>query len=123
MIPAVISPYVIAAIGERAARRYMLTAERFDAAEAQRIGLVHEVVPRDALDEVLERLVSSLLLCGPNALIAAKSLIFAVSRRPITAAVRRDTAERITSVRASDEGREGVGAFLQKRPPAWIPEE
>ena len=123
LIPAVISPYVIAAIGERAARRYMLTAERFDAAEAQRIGLVHEAVPEDVLDEALERLVSSLLLCGPNALSAAKSLIFAVSRKPTTDTVRRDTAERITRVRASDEGREGVSAFLQKRPPAWIPEE
>jgi len=123
LIPAVISPYVIAAVGERAARRYMLTAERFDAAEAHRIGLVHEVVPEDVLDQAVEKLVSSVLLCGPNALSAVKSLIFAVSRRPTTEAVRRDTAERITSVRASDEGREGVSAFLQKRPPAWIPEE
>ena len=120
LLPAVISPYVIAAIGERAARRYMLTGERFDAAEALRIGLLHEAVPEDQLDSALERLLESLLKGGPQALTKAKELIFAVSRRPAGEALIADTAERITDVRASDEGREGVGAFLEKRPPAWV---
>ncbi|MCP5416855.1 MAG: enoyl-CoA hydratase/isomerase family protein [Chromatiaceae bacterium] len=120
LIPAVISPYVIAAIGERAARRYMLTGERFDANEALRIGLLHQVVPEDQLDSTLESLLVQLLNGGPQALAAAKSLIFAVSRRPTSAALVAATAERITSIRASDEGREGVGAFLEKRSPNWI---
>ena len=120
LLPAVISPYVIAAIGERAARRYMLTGERFDAAEAWRIGLLHEVVPEEQLDSRLDGLLDSLLKGSPQALTAAKSLIFAVSRRPTSAAVIADTAERISDIRASDEGREGVSAFLEKRPPAWM---
>lgn len=120
LLPAVISPYVIAAIGERAARRYILTGERFDAAEARRIGLVHEVVAEEQLDNTLEGFLENLLKGSPQALTAAKSLIFAVSRQPTSAAVIADTAERITDIRASDEGREGVTAFLEKRPPAWI---
>ena len=111
---------VIAAIGERAARRYMLTGERFDANEALSIGLLHQVVPEDQLDSTLESLLVQLLNGGPQALAAAKSLIFTVSRRPTSAALVADTAERITSIRASDEGREGVGAFLEKRSPNWI---
>jgi len=120
LIPAVISPYVIAAIGERAARRYILTGERFDAAEAKRIGLLHEVVPEALLDSTVNSLLEHLLKGGPQALVAAKSLIFAVSRQPTSTAVIADTAERITNTRASAEGREGVGAFLEKRPPVWI---
>ena len=120
LLPAVISPYVIAAIGERAARRYMLTGERFDATEAKRIGLLHEVVPEDQLDTTLEGFLENLLKGSPLALTAAKSLIFAVSRQPTSAAVIADTAARITDIRASAEGREGVRAFLEKRPPAWI---
>jgi len=120
IIPAVISPYVIAAIGERAARRYMLTTERFDANEARRIGLLHEVVEDDeALSATVERLLGNLLAGGPNAQREAKGLIDAVTQRPISDALIDLTAEWITRVRASDEGREGLGAFLEKRPPAW----
>jgi methylglutaconyl-CoA hydratase len=120
LIPAVISPYVIAAIGERAARRYFLTAERFDAQEARRIGLLHEVVAEAELDARIDTLVDNLLRGGPAAISAAKALVFAVAHQPADDAVVADTAARITDVRASDEGREGLSAFLQKRQPAWI---
>lgn len=120
LLPAVISPYVIAAIGERAARRYFLTGERFDAAEAQRLGLLHLVVPEQQLERALDQLLEDLLKGSPQALTAAKSLIFAVAQRPASDQVIADTAERITDIRASEEGREGVAAFLQKRPPAWL---
>ncbi|MCW8891401.1 MAG: enoyl-CoA hydratase/isomerase family protein [Sedimenticola sp.] len=123
LIPAVISPYVIAAMGERAARRYFLTAERFDAAEAHRIGLVHEVVAEDQLPSQVDALIEQLLKGGPDSLAAAKSLIFAVTRQPTSESVIRDTAQRITAARASDEGKEGLNAFLNKRTPAWIAED
>jgi methylglutaconyl-CoA hydratase len=124
LIPAVISPYVVAAIGERAARRYFLTAERFDAAEAWRLGLVHELAASDAdLDEKLGAIVDDLLLCSPAAQMEAKALIRAVAGRPGTRAHNQDTAERIAKMRASPEGREGVAAFLEKRRAAWIPPE
>ena len=124
LIPAVISPYVIAAIGERAARRYFLTAERFDAAEAWRLGLLHEIAPTEAdLDEKIGELVDALLVAGPVAQTEAKALIRAVSGRPVTSELLQDTAERIAKVRASPEGREGVSAFLEKRRAAWIPPE
>jgi len=119
LIPATISPYVIEAIGVRAARRYFLSAERFAAAEALRIGLVHEVVPADALDARVDALLAALHAAGPRAQAAAKELIRAVALRPIDAAVIADTAERIAAVRASAEGKEGVAAFLGKRAPAW----
>jgi methylglutaconyl-CoA hydratase len=123
LIPAVISPYVIAAMGERAARRYFLTAERFDAVEAHRLGLVHEVVPDAQLQVQVDALIEQLLKGGPCSLAAAKSLIFAVSRQPTSEGVIKDTAQRITAARASDEGKEGLNAFLNKRTPAWIPED
>ncbi|QQP91545.1 enoyl-CoA hydratase/isomerase family protein [Skermanella sp. TT6] len=119
LIPAVISPYVVAAIGERASRRYFLTAERFAADEALRIGLVHQVVPADRWDEALDSVLARLAEGGPAAQKAAKDLIFAVAHRPVNAAVIRDTAERIATIRASSEGREGLAAFLEKRKPAW----
>jgi methylglutaconyl-CoA hydratase len=119
IIPAVISPYVIAAMGERASRRYMLTAERFDALEAHRLGLVHEVVPPGELDAKVEALVGILLANGPDALAACKELIFAVARQPTSEAVIEDTARRIAERRASPEGREGIGAFLEKRKAGW----
>lgn len=119
LIPAVISPYVVAAMGERAARRWFLTAERFGAAEACRSGLLHEVVPEGELDGRVEALIAALLANGPGAVAEAKDLIFAVGRRPLDAAVMEDTARRIARVRAGAEGREGVGAFLEKRKPAW----
>jgi methylglutaconyl-CoA hydratase len=120
LIPAVISPYVVRAIGERAARRYFLTAERFDAHEAHRLGLVHQVVAADALDAAVDAIVAELLKGGPAALAASKSLIDAVAGRPVDAAVIDDTAQRIARQRAGAEGREGVTAFLDKRTPSWI---
>ncbi|WP_428624400.1 enoyl-CoA hydratase/isomerase family protein [Sedimenticola sp.] len=123
LIPAVISPYVIAAIGERAARRYFLTAERFDAAEAHRLGLLHAVVPEAQLASQVDALIDELLKGGPCSQAAAKSLIFAVAHQPAGAAVIDDTAKRITAARASDEGKEGLNAFLNKRAPAWISED
>ena len=124
LIPAVISPYVIAAIGERAARRYFLTAERFDAAEAWRLGLVHELAGNDVeLDEKLGEIVDALLAAGPAAQLEAKALIRAVTGKPVTSELIQDTAERIAKMRASPEGREGVGAFLEKRRAAWVPPE
>ena len=119
LIPAVISPYVVAAIGERQARRYFLTAERFDAAEAQRIGLLHLVVPDQELDAAVERLVAALAGNGPAAVAAAKDLIFAVGRRPTDATVVAETARRIARIRASAEGKEGIGAFLERRKARW----
>ena len=121
LIPAVISPHVIAAIGERYARRYMLTAERFSAAEAYRIGLLHEVVTDDAaLDEAVSEIVGALLNNGPRALAECKDMIWAVAWRPLSDRVVEDTAQRITRLRASEEGREGMNAFLEKRKPNWV---
>ncbi|MFA6311758.1 MAG: enoyl-CoA hydratase/isomerase family protein [Sterolibacterium sp.] len=121
IIPAVISPHVIAAIGERYARRYMLSAERFAAAEAYRIGLLHEIVPdEETLDEAVGEIVEALLKNSPNALKECKALIRAVASRPLTPEVVEDTAQRICRLRASDEGREGMSAFLEKRKPNWV---
>lgn len=120
LIPAVIGPYVLAAIGARQARRLMLTGERISAAEAARLGLVHEVVAPEQLDGAIERIVAALLNSGPAALAAAKRLIGELGGRPIDAALIDDTARRIASLRATGEAREGVGAFLEKRPPAWL---
>ena len=120
LIPSVIGPYVLAAVGPRQARRLMLTGERIDAAEAARLGLVHEVVPAGELDGAIERVVNELLKNGPAALAAAKHLIRDLSGRPIDAALLDDTARRIARLRATAEAQEGVGAFLEKRPPAWL---
>lgn len=122
IIPAVISPYVIQAIGARKSRRYMLTGERFSASEAYRIGLLHEIVAgEEELDEAVGEVIDALLACSPNAQSECKALIRAVSDRPIDSAVISDTAQRITRLRASPEGREGIAAFLEKRKPNWIP--
>ncbi len=121
LIPAVISPYVVRAIGERQARRYFLTAEPFASRQAQAYGLVHEVVDQaSALDEAAERLLKPLLNNSPKALTAAKELLFAVSQQPINAVLIADTARRIADIRVSDEGQEGLSAFLDKRKPSWL---
>jgi methylglutaconyl-CoA hydratase len=123
LIPATISPYVIEAIGARQARRYFLTAERFEAAEAYRIGLVHDLVPLGQLDDRINEILGPLLMAGPAAQAECKTLIRAVAHRPIDDEVISDTVERIATVRASAEGKEGVGAFLKKRSASWIPAE
>ncbi len=121
LIPATISPYVIEAIGARQARRYFLTGERFDAAEAFRIGLVHDIVPITELDDRVNDVLGKLLLAGPRAQMECKALIRGVAHRPIDAAVIGGTAEHIAAVRASTEGKEGVAAFLDKRAASWVP--
>jgi methylglutaconyl-CoA hydratase len=120
LIPATISPYVVRAIGERAARRYFLTAERFDAVEAQRIGLLHEAVPDTALDARVADIANVLCTAGPQAVKRAKRLVREVAARNFDDALRADTADWIAGVRASDEGREGMQAFLEKRKPSWL---
>jgi methylglutaconyl-CoA hydratase len=122
LIPATISPYVIEAIGARQARRYFLTAERFTAAEAFRIGLVHDIVPEPELDARINELLGELLVAGPVAQLECKALIRGVAHKPIDADVIAGTAEHIAAVRASPEGKEGVAAFLAKRSPKWVPE-
>jgi methylglutaconyl-CoA hydratase len=119
LIPAVISPYVIAAIGSRNARRYFLTAERFDAREALRIGLVHGVVEESELDNALECILDELRKGGPKAIAAAKDLIAHVVHRPIDQLLAEETATRIAQIRVSAEGQEGISAFLDKRPAPW----
>ena len=120
IMPAVIGPYVIAAIGTRQASRLMLTGERITAYEAARIGLVHEVVPADQLDAAIERVVSQLLKGGPRAIAAAKRLVHDLAGRPIDQGLIDDTARRIAALRATPEAREGLSAFLEKRKPGWI---
>ncbi|HTS21430.1 MAG TPA: enoyl-CoA hydratase/isomerase family protein [Casimicrobiaceae bacterium] len=121
LIPATISPYVVEAIGARAARRFFLTAERFTAAEAYRIGLVHELVAPQELDARINEILGFLVTAGPRAQLEGKALVRAVSHRPIDAGVIADTARRIARVRSSPEGKEGVAAFLAKRRAAWVP--
>lgn len=119
LIPSAISPFVIEAIGQRAARRYFLSAERFNATTAMALGLIHETVTMDQLHERVNALADSLLECGPKAQREAKALIMSVSGRTHDEALMDETASRIARVRASDEGREGIAAFLEKRQPAW----
>jgi methylglutaconyl-CoA hydratase len=120
LVPATISPYVIAAMGEREAYRYMLTAEPFTAAEAYRIGLVQEITRDEELDETINAILGHIVLGGPAAQAATKDLIRSVGRQPLTPDLVSDTATRIAAARASDEGKEGIRAFLEKRKPAWV---
>ena len=120
LIPATISPYVIRAMGARAAHRYFLTAERFSAEEAHRIGFVHELADADALDAKVAELAAALVSASPAAVRACKRLVQDVAEREIDAALIAATVEGIADIRASDEGREGVASFLQKRKPAWL---
>jgi methylglutaconyl-CoA hydratase len=120
IIPSAISPYVIRAIGQRQATRYFQTAERISAQRAWELGLVHELAEADALDAAVDKVVDALLAGGPKAQTAAKDLIRAVADRPITADVVEDTARRIATLRAMPEAKEGLSAFLEKRPAAWV---
>lgn len=119
LLPATIAPYVVRALGEQASRRYFTTAERFDAAQARALGLVHEVVAVELLDAQVADIVAALVANGPVAVRACKRLVQDVAGRPIDAALREDTARRIADIRSSAEGREGVQAFLDKREPGW----
>jgi methylglutaconyl-CoA hydratase len=119
LIPAMISPYVIRAMGPRAASRWFLSAEVFDGAEAYRMGLVQEIAPPEELDAAVNAMLGQLLLGGPAALAATKRLIREVTGRPVDDTLVADTAGRIATARASDEGREGIASFLEKRRPGW----
>lgn len=121
IIPSAISPYVIRAIGERQAYRYFQTAERISAQRAGEIGLAHEVVAAEELDAKVGEIVAALLQGGPKAQAAAKELIRAVANRPVSDELVEDTARRISGLRATPEAREGLDAFLSKRPAAWVP--
>ncbi|HMV93967.1 MAG TPA: enoyl-CoA hydratase/isomerase family protein [Thauera aminoaromatica] len=120
IIPSAISPYVIRAIGERQATRYFQTAERIGAARAAELGLAHEAVASEELDAKVKEVVEALLQGGPKSQAAAKDLIRAVANRPLSDALVEDTARRIASLRATPEAKEGLAAFLDKRPAAWI---
>jgi len=120
LLPGTISPYVIRAMGEQASRRYFVTAERFSAARAHAMGFVHEVCAPDVIDAKVDEIVATLVANGPMALRACKTLVQDMAGQPITAALRDETARRIADIRASDEGREGVQSFLNKRKPAWL---
>jgi methylglutaconyl-CoA hydratase len=121
LIPATISPYVIRAMGTRASHRYFLTAERFGAAEAQRIGFVHEVVKAEDLAAKTAEIAQALVNAGPHAVKACKKLLHDVAGEDISAGLVRRTVEGIADIRASEEGREGIQSFLGKRKPNWMP--
>jgi methylglutaconyl-CoA hydratase len=121
LLPATVGPYVMRALGEQASRRFFVTAERFSAARAQALGLVHEVVAADELDAKVGEIVAALVANGPAAVTACKRLVQDLAGAPIDEALRADTARRIADIRASAEGREGIQSFLDKRAPAWSP--
>ena len=121
LIPATISPYVVRAMGARAAHRYFLTAERFDAAEALRIGVVHQVVAADALDAAVAHFTRALLAASPDAVTSCKQLVQRVAGQEISPALVAMTVQAIADSRTSAHGREGVQSFLQKRQPGWSP--
>jgi methylglutaconyl-CoA hydratase len=120
LVPAMISPYAVAAIGERHARRYMLSAERIDADEALRIGLLHELYDPAELDARIGKLVEHMLRGGPESIARSKSLVARVAHGSIDTAMKDYTARTIAAVRAGSEGKEGITAFLEKRQPAWV---
>ena len=120
LLPATIGPYVLKALGEQASRRYFITAERFSAEEAHRLGFVHECVPPEALDARVEGLVQALVNNGPAAVKACKQLVQDVAGRPISTELRADTARRIADIRVSVEGQAGIRSFLDKTPPPWL---
>jgi methylglutaconyl-CoA hydratase len=120
LVPATISPYVITAIGERAARRYFTTAERFDAHKAMQIGLLTEVVDAENLDDQINLLNEAVLANGPEAVVAAKQLVSDVSGQTIDQSLIDHTCEVIATIRVSQQGQEGLNAFLEKRKPNWL---
>lgn len=120
LVPAVISPYVLAAIGDRQASRYFLTAEKINTEEAVRIGLIHQCVEPEQLDQVIEDVLAALADNGPDAVVECKKMIAALTGLPLDERLVYETATRIANIRASDEGKEGVSAFLNKRRPDWI---
>ncbi|CAN5183687.1 enoyl-CoA hydratase/isomerase family protein [soil metagenome] len=120
LLPGTISPYVIRAMGEQASRRYFVTAERFSAAQAHTMGFVHELCAADRLDAKVDEIVAALVANGPMATRACKKLVQDVAGLPIDETLRAETARRIADIRASDEGKEGVQSFLNKRKPAWL---
>jgi methylglutaconyl-CoA hydratase len=120
LLPATISPYVVAAIGQRASRRYFLTAERFKADKALALGLVSEVVAEGDLDNCVNNLIDSLLGNSPAAIKDSKKLIFDVTGKEINPELMNQTSARIAAIRVSEEGQEGLTAFLEKRSPRWI---
>lgn len=122
LIPATISPYVLRSMGANAARRYFMTAEKFDAAEAYRIGFIHDIAPIEELDARVNALLGTLMETSANAVREAKRLVREIEGRPIDDTLVADTANRIAAIRASDDGKEGVRAFLDKRKPRWLAE-
>lgn len=120
LVPATISPYVIAAIGQRAARRYFQTAERFDATTALNLQLLSSVVDESELDSTIETLCATLLVNSPAAVQSARQLVFDVAGEPLSDQLIAKTSELIASIRVSDEGQEGLNAFLEKRSPSWV---
>lgn len=120
LIPATISPYVIRAMGEQAARRYFVTAERFSAQQAKACGLIHELVTPELLDEKITELVRQISANSPNAVMQAKRLVQTVAGQTLTPELVAATVKGIAEIRASDEGREGVRSFLEKRKPGWL---
>ena len=120
LIPATISPYVIRALGERAAHRYFLTAERFSAQEALRLGFVHEIVSADQLDAKVSEITQALVKNSPNAVKVCKKLVQDVAGQEISQPLIAKTVQGIADIRASEQGREGVSAFLEKRKPSWL---
>ncbi|MBM3632362.1 MAG: enoyl-CoA hydratase/isomerase family protein [Alphaproteobacteria bacterium] len=119
LIPATISPYIINAIGQRQARRYVLTADRMSSGDALHFGLVHQVVMQGELEAAIETLAVSILKGSPAAIKASKELIRFVESRPIDSSTHKETARRLASARLSAEGKEGIEAFLAKRTPSW----
>lgn len=120
LIPATISPYVIAAMGQRAARRFFLTAERFKSGQAEALGLVSEVVEEELLDSRVAELIDALLTNSPQAVAEAKRLVADIANRVISSELIEDSSKRIASIRVSEEGQEGLSAFLEKRSPKWL---
>ncbi len=120
VIPSMISPYVIAAIGERQSRRYFITGEEFDAAEAWRIGLIHDIAEEESLNGTVGAMLAQLYSSGPKAMAAAKQLIGLSAHADIDKKILDETSRRIADIRATPEGQEGLSAFLEKRKPHWV---